>query len=96
MWGCWSDADVRMPAFNSHTQVWDNNKKKRHKITSEWKTVVVVVVAEGGFNTSQVLVQGEEEKVEGCSINLLNNLQAHANFNINSKHTRILLPSKYP
>lgn len=95
MWGCWSDADVRMPAFNSHTQVWDN-KKKRHKITSEWKTVVVVVVTEGGSNTSQVLVQGEEEKVEGCSINLLNNLQARANFNINSKHTLFLLPSKYP
>lgn len=41
-------------------------------------------------------MQREEEKVEGCSINLLNNLQARANFNINSKHTPILLPPKYP
>lgn len=29
----------------------------------------------------------QKEKAQGCSINVLNNLQARANFNITSKHT---------
>lgn len=42
-----------MPAFNSYTPVWDNNKK-RHKITSEGKRWWWWG-REGGSNTSQVV-----------------------------------------
>lgn len=81
--GCKADPDIQ-----AHTLA-DTHKYETTRVAKiTRKKKVLGVGVEHLASIERVLVQTEEE-VEGCSINVLRNLQAQAISNIISKHTFI-------